>query len=275
MSNTERLQHLNTSCRKNPDSWTGKPVKTRFIVDHKRKILYCSISKSGCTQMKGLLEFANTKNKQYLLNQNSVHSPKAHTRANLNIVYHYSSKFDAYKKILLVRNPLDRAVSAYRNLLVGRKNLGPERHVYTELQRRFPHASTKAGIMNNMTFELFVRAISNSSYSKAKYFNDRHFLPMFQSCDPCRIHYNYFLTLESFENDVTDVFNLLGLPSNTLEQYGALNTAKHQAQNSSHPASSCRKFQDLPQDVIKGFFERYQTDFDIFGYDTSNSCKFL
>ena len=291
--NAWRLSQLKELCASDVTSWNRKLVRTRLIADHRRKLLFCTISKSGCTQTKGLMEYANTNNTKYLTNPNSVHSKEAYRRAKLEFVSRYSKKFDAYQKFLVVRNPFDRAVSAYKNLLVGRKNLGPEKFVYQELQRLFPNSSTNPVLMNNFSFAQFVSAISNSSLSRHRYFNDRHFLPMFQSCDPCRINYDYLLKLETFDRDVIQILALLDLSEDTLEHFPALNRARHKKSVRGYfkdqqdswrqfPASkSVHKFQDLPKHLLKSFMRRYRTDFELFGFNFSvgsqvghSFCKF-
>ena len=171
--------------------------------------------------MTALLQSANMNNNYSLTHYYDVHSPAAFKRAGLRLVMKYSKQFDKYKKIIVVRNPIDRTVSAYNNLRVGRKNLGPERYVYTSLKRIFPKSSSKTGQMDNMTFNQFMTFVTQKGLTPSRVFEDRHFTPMFQTCDPCRIKYDYFLRLETFADDSAQLYSFLNVSQQFIDSVPA------------------------------------------------------
>ena len=60
-SQDQRKTHVNKMCSimRTNLTWT----KSRFVFDDKRKLLFCEISKSGCTTWKALWQHANNPNK--------------------------------------------------------------------------------------------------------------------------------------------------------------------------------------------------------------------
>ena len=153
--------------------------------EDKYKVIFCSVPKAGCTTMKtmfALLQGHFTLNQ--LQNENMV------THANhLRKVYSLSdsSQFHQrqiknYFKYIVVRNPLERIVSAYHEK-IARKRV-PQH--YQILQKKILQQYGN----NSSQFPSFSEFIDYLLHSKP---SDPHFMPTTKLCDPCQIKYDFML----------------------------------------------------------------------------------
>ena len=279
-SNSERLRHLSSACQSFTHAerrWSGHG---RFLVDDKHKLVYCSVSKAGCTQFKGLMESANTNDTKYLTNQKYVHSGSSMQEAHIRLLFQFSAQLQNYTKVLLVRHPFDRAVSAYKNLRIGMKNYGPGPGVYRHLQKLYPESSSTGGNKcDRLNFTDYIRFITTPHLSPYKVFNDRHFKSTAMSCGLCHIEYDYFLRLESFATDIKPILKQLELPADYLDNIPALNKAKVDRKRSSPSSANddesaavtsyskyLKEYAVIPRNAMDTVAARYRLDLVALGY---------
>ena len=276
-SNTERLRHLSSMCDTTSDDETGWNGRGRFLIDDKHKLFYCSVSKAGCTQFKAIMETANTGDTKYLTQLHMVHTSTAMRAADIRLRTTYDSRFRDYTKVLLVRNPFDRALSAYRNLLVGMQNYGPGHNVYEHLQLLYPNSTTGGNKCDKLELSDYVQFITSPELSPESVYNDRHFKSIALSCGLCQIEYDYFLRLETFSTDIIPILEHLGLPPDFLDSIPAVNKAKAAPSSQENVDDSVTSFSNqLPEfknvslynmDLIAS---RYRFDMDFLGYHMHN-----
>ena len=278
-SNQERLEQVRATCD-STDDWRRAKTFHRFVVDDRRKLLYCSVSKGGCTLLTALLQAANTHHIYPLTHVRDVHNPAAFRRANLRLVTSYNKNFDNYTKFLVVRNPVDRAMSAYHNVQVGLKNLGPEEYVYNALNNVFPGCSSQPGDMaDRLTLEQYMTFLTEPELTKEIVFEDRHFSPIFQTCDPCRIQYDHLLRLETFDTDVQSLYSFLKLSPEFINKIPkSMNQAKGSQQGDKNATGADLLFSSASHDRIDKFLQRFAFDFSMFGYkynqtSSRSSCE--
>ena len=220
-----------------------------------------------------LMQASNMDDVYPLTHFRDVHNSNAFKRAGLRLVKKYNKQFDNYTKLLVVRNPIDRAISAYNNIRVGLKNLGPEKYVYNSLRKAFPKASTNMGRMDRMSFEEYMTFLTQRQLTKETVFEDRHFSPMFQTCDPCRIKYDYFLRLETFADDSAQLYSFLNVSQQFIDSVPAsMNSAVNKnplnSQEQNHEKTSKQHliFKSVPTEEVDMFLKRFAFDFSLFGY---------
>ena len=130
-------------------------------------------------------------------------------------------RLDNYLKFAIVRNPMERLLSAYRNKLEPPLN-------YTRV-KKFPDR-LKAFILALKNKSALQEWVSLKNYSNDIHpsFSDtldfmtkftlsaynEHFLPFLKLCHPCALKYDLFLNFKSINYDVFALMEYLGIPIN-------------------------------------------------------------
>ena len=174
-----------------------------MIFDETNSIMFCPIEKVACSTWTAVM--ANNSKSSYkvgldlLFKANYIHE-------NLNKFDRLKKKkferniHQNFKKFLIVRNPLDRLVSAYHDKAYPSWFDGkPYFYYYSPIRnfalKNFPHSnlSNFEREWYNATFTEFVHYILSH--------DDVHWDSMQRYCDPCHIDYDYILRYESMERD--------------------------------------------------------------------------
>ena len=263
----QRKQILQTHCNK----YTGrrKHTSTAFknlIVDTNYKLVYCNVPKVACTNWKlvfeklaGLVETdknvtqrkINSKLREKLTYMNNYTNDSAQEAMNKSLVF------------IFVRHPFTRLLSAYRNkldpsstsLYKRRIGLGMLTSLYGKQN------INNSNWVYNLTFSDFVTYISNRENARSHY-RDIHWNQLFQHCSPCGVNYDFIGKLETIHNDVNYLFKLANLEG----------VVKFRGPEGSSP-TFCGKtttlykyFDDVPVEIVKRLYKRYEVDFELFGY---------
>lgn len=128
-------------------------------------------------------------------------------------------KLHNYYKVIIVRNPMERLVSAYRNKLEAPLNF--------TIRKQFPER-LKAYILRTYNKKILNAWIDYGNYSIDLHpsFSDflkfmmkfplniynEHFKPLLELCYPCAVHYDFYLNFKSMEYDVYALMHYLGIP---------------------------------------------------------------
>ena len=173
-----------------------------------------------------------------------------------------------FLKIIIVRHPLDRILSAYRNKLLGGKNTEFQIKYGRDIVRKYRKSSAPPNEVkgDDVTFEEFVKFLIDKK-NDLQYMNE-HWMPMYQLCQPCFVHYDF---VGSFENLGLDVSALLKkIHASTKVKfprkqayYGKSLTAKNVA----------RLYTNFTADEYNSLLERYKRDFNCFNYKRYNNIR--
>ena len=114
-----------------------------------------------------------------------------------------------YYKFMVVRNPLERLLSSYRDKInppidYKKRNLFPHTIKLLILQRyklqEYMHwkASPKSTRRDsNITFSDFIRYVIETTSEEL----NEHFQPSFDICHPCLVHYDFYPNLKTISHD--------------------------------------------------------------------------
>lgn len=193
-----------------------------LLYDDRRKIVVCYVPKNGCSNLKRMMLILNG-----LLppdaNLNPYNRPSEDLLGSVNSFRNLTReeaiyKLENYYKFAIVRNPMERLLSAYKNKL--------EKPLNATLRRKFPDR-LKAYILNlydhkrlknwigardysidiHPTFSQFLKFMTQfllSSYNE-------HFMPFLQLCFPCAIDYDVVLNFKSLNYDMFALMEYLGI----------------------------------------------------------------
>ena len=128
-------------------------------------------------------------------------------------------KLKNYYKMIIVRNPLEKLLSAYRNkieppLNFENRNAFPD-EVKLFILRHFRHGSVWQWRQRNQstplspTFGEFLRFMS--TYPLSEY--NEHFMPVLDLCSPCAVYYDFYANFKSLDYDVFAVLDYLNISS--------------------------------------------------------------
>ena len=163
-----------------------------------------------------------------------------------------------YTKIMIVRHPLERLLSAYNNKFCSnttdgnafQKNYARQMIAFA---RQIPlYEVPEDG--KGMTFNEFLYFLSHQKTIHMQ----EHWRPMHQICFPCLIQYDYIGKFETIEKDSNEILSRLG------------SSIKFPSQKRSKTPSKLKILQDsLPDSVSELLYKNYLPDYKLFDYDKS------
>ena len=287
-SHTERTNYIKQMCSKiqgnshnphwrqpdfGPHVINSKIMPTpRIYINHKKKLIYCQISKVACTTWTGLIAAANLNYSMPKVPM-AAHSPSRLRKAGITFTSS-ASIFKHYTKFLIVRNPLDRILSAYYNIVNKEPGgLGPQDFVITAITKRF-NTNNK-----NLTFAQFVDFLTDKTHQiSASILYDRHFDTYAHACKLCDIDYDYVIRYETMATDSKPILKALGFPEDYFLKADTVHKGSRAHRQFGSGVSYLKEYLDLNQSQLDKLLQRYQIDMRLFGYKFNEkfgiaSCK--
>ncbi|XP_041652328.1 carbohydrate sulfotransferase 8-like [Cheilinus undulatus] len=261
-----RRRHLTKVCSEFfPGSWK-KAVKTkhiiRILVEERFRILYCIVPKAGCSNWKRVLMVLAGKETSVL----DISHKRAHFHNNLKGLKAYSSrevreKLKTFNKVLFVREPFQRLVSAYRD-----KFENPETHYHRHFGRsiiaRYRANPSREALStgDGVTFREFVHYLLDSSRPVGR---DVHWEPISSLCHPCVVHYDFIGRFENMNNEANILLRSMGAPP-TVRYPDYKDRNPHDERTSTIIAR--KYFSQLNATEIQAVYEFYRMDYLMFDY---------
>merc|ERR1712227_130338 len=285
---TRRTNTLNTTCAKIKHKLQPKQCRplSCMYADDVKKIVYCLPPKAGCTVLKraigtisGNFNFTTLMNMfpdkyRRRLSQQMKFNPSefVHTRQWEQMVglkhvsYPLTGRTD-YLKAIVVRNPFERFVSAYKDRIVSLQTPNGKVHGLAALDKsiRTTMRGATSHIKNISSFSEALRYHAKISGEHSKEI-DRHFLTLYSACSPCDIHYDYVIKQETLYEDISNFYHNV-LKSN-ISMEGLLD-------RSQGPTSKTKKYEKTLQEYYSEVKEDAKQaariylgpDAQMFGYD--------
>lgn len=191
-----------------------------LIFDDQRKVIYCFVPKIGCTNMKRLMLYMGGHLPLSTLDwpwvEDSIYLEPALDHASLaNKTLSTKEKIDrikTYFKFMIVRNPLERLASAYRNKIeppvkVGFENTFPE-HIKIDILKMYRHSDLalwKQATKYNPLANISVSFPEFIHYFTETHDLNEHFVPSMDICHPCLLGYDFYANFKNISNDVTQL----------------------------------------------------------------------
>ncbi|XP_050709131.1 carbohydrate sulfotransferase 13-like [Eriocheir sinensis] len=175
-------------------------------------------------------------------------------------------KLRTYKKFLMVRHPLERVLSAFRDKLET-----PDQHPAAVFQSQIDYFSKKiAGMIkakyrgaayrggHNVTFAEFIRFISEAGRGTPEQRNE-HWRPMHELCQPCAVRHDFIGKYENLKEDADYLLQWLGL-TDLVDGFPASDRTFHASRLDS------KYLGQLSHSDIMAFHAKHQADFLLFDY---------
>ena len=176
-----------------------KPKMKHIFLDHKYKILFCTIPKvSGTSWKKKLLAMNSIQTYINLENRKDLKHRHINEALNKHNVDTLKSDQDLknflnYTKIMFVREPVERLISAFHDKFNPNQHSD---HYFKKVGREisvnyYGNGTDRSGVNHrNVTFEQFVKYIVDLHKRNETYKYDEHWASYNDLCLPCTIDYD-------------------------------------------------------------------------------------
>jgi chondroitin 4-sulfotransferase 11 len=271
------MQHLSHACQKlnasgllNLTLKGMRPSQFRsFLVDEKRRFVFCYIPKVACTNWKRVFLILtgkmNTTETSKLVS-NDVHTTLSATylrRLDNYTMEEIGQRLDTYYKVIFVRHPFERILSAYSNKF-EEHNPTFNRVYGREIVRLFRKNASKKSLQlgHDVKFEEFVAYLLDPRTTQYRPFNT-HWEKFNQLCHPCLVRYHFVGKYETLNEDADFVLEQLGVRDIVSFPRGIRRRVKT-------VDLLAEKFVNISAADIHRLWELYSRDFDIFDYSYPN-----
>ena len=262
-NNEERLNVIEEQCldRNQVESVKISPILfRRLLSDDKHRVLFCVIPKAGCTSFKTMMANQTQRLKRH--QELNVHQSKWLTSIGLTYLSEFPMeeilrRLERYTKLIVVRHPFDRLMSAYDDKFIHHNYTNMYRSAIEELlgHERAPKAGQR------ISFEDFLQLIADG-YEKGK-FTNRHWASYMDHCHPCLIKYDHILKLETLATDSRTALSLFLNEGETAVSMPHLNDKRPVEEKLS---SVTQTFKQLNEPLVQAVMAIYAADFKLFGY---------
>ncbi|XP_039259617.2 carbohydrate sulfotransferase 11-like [Styela clava] len=232
--------------------------RTRLYFSDRYKLLACLIPKVGCTSFKKVLLMSES-----LTNETNPKKIKGvHDTANrllllsnLGDITEIKHRLLTYYKVMMVREPLHRVLSAYRDKFLG--NMDPIfQKMANKIHSKFTNSHEQIdNSSQSISFEEFANFVSQMSSTKI---NNRHWEFYYRLCSPCIIKYDYIAKLETVDEDMDYIMDKVGMTNKSFPQ-------NYPPQKRTNDKKVAEYFKNLPE-LKKSLIRKYKYDFELFGY---------
>ncbi|KAF2879410.1 hypothetical protein ILUMI_26759 [Ignelater luminosus] len=240
-----------------------------ILVDHKHRLLYCYVPKVACTNWKRVLMVLTERSN--VTNLMEIPAYIAHANTSLSRLSEYNENdakyyLNNYISFVMVRQPFERLLSAYRNKLEG--NLPSAKYFQARIGRyiikNYRPNATETDLRNgdNVSFQEFVQYLVAEGIKNDT--ANEHWKPIHQLCYPCSLNYTFIGKYEKFEEDASIILDMVNAP------YVIFPHSK-----SSQTSEKLRQYlRQLSLSDIEKLYRIYEIDFRLFDYNLESILGF-
>ena len=243
-------------------SSTNVPINTlkNILVSDRYRTLFCFVPKVACSNWKRIFLVLNGHhNSTDDISRTQAHESASSETLDRNSDEEISFKLQNYKKIMFVRDPLERLLSAYRNKIAYDYNGKFHRRFGIEIIKKYRKNFTEeVSKQDRATFPEFVAYLVHQGSTEKR---DVHWERQHHLCQPCRINYDFVGRYESLRYDAQLALELMGAAEAvTFPDTGKAREGKETSQLMSN------FFSQISQDEFTQLQKLYKVDFETFGY---------
>lgn len=245
-----------------------KPNSKEFILTH--QLAWCTIFKAASTQFLYFMNILAGYDIRYLQRTAATPIELARKRFPRPSTQELNDALETSLSFLIVREPFERILSAYRNKFEEGKNTF-YKLIGDSIVKRFrdhQHASENNESHAPPTFKEFLQFIVHRY--KEKKMLDEHWSPYWKFCTPCSINYTLILKLETLQRDTNYLIRTAGLESLLIDKIPKNKVAKITNRAKSSTKNLLTKYySQIDENLLREILKIYQLDFDLFGYDSN------
>ncbi|XP_038196697.1 carbohydrate sulfotransferase 8 [Arvicola amphibius] len=216
-SQQERKRVMQEACAKYRASSSRRAVTPRHVsrifVEDRHRVLYCEVPKAGCSNWKRvLMVLAGLASSTADIQHNTVHYGSALKRLDTFDRQGIIHRLSTYTKMLFVREPFERLVSAFRDKFEHPNSYYHPVFGKAILARYRANASREAlRTGSGVQFPEFIQYLLDVHRPVGM---DIHWDHVSRLCSPCLIDYDFVGKFESMEDDANFFLHLIQAPGN-------------------------------------------------------------
>lgn len=213
----ERKRVMREACAKYRASSSRRAVTPRHVsrifVEDRHRVLYCEVPKAGCSNWKRvLMVLAGLASSTADIQHNTVHYGSSLKRLDTFDRQGILHRLSTYTKMLFVREPFERLVSAFRDKFEHPNSYYHPVFGKAILARYRANASREAlRTGSGVRFPEFVQYLLDVHRPVGM---DIHWDHVSRLCSPCLIDYDFVGKFESMEDDANFFLSLIRAPRN-------------------------------------------------------------
>ncbi|XP_028992847.1 carbohydrate sulfotransferase 10-like [Betta splendens] len=250
----------------------NKFVLDRIFVCDKHRILFCQTPKVGNTQWKKVLivlngAFSTVED----IPENLVHDHEKNGLPRLSSFtpQEITHRLSTYFKFFIVRDPFERLISEFKDKFVKNPRFEPwyKHDIAPAIIRKYRKNQRNSDLTaSGLHFEDFVRYLGDAEGRRRmdRQFGEHiiHWVTYAELCAPCEIHYSVVGHYETLEKDAPYILKAANIDQ--LVSYPAIppGITHYNRTKVEH------YFSGISKRDIKRLYERYQGDFQLFGYQS-------
>ncbi|XP_052387498.1 carbohydrate sulfotransferase 8-like isoform X2 [Carassius gibelio] len=186
---------------------------SRIYVEDRHKLLYCEVPKAGCSNWKRILMvLAGVANSTREINHVAVHYDNHLKRLDSFDHQGITSRLETYTKVVFVREPMERLVSAFRDKFESPNSYYHPvfgKPIISKYRVNASQTALKTG--SGVTFREFMHYLLDVHRPVGM---DIHWEAANQLCSPCHLHYDFIGKVETLEEDANFLLRKIGAPEN-------------------------------------------------------------
>ncbi|KAG8225636.1 hypothetical protein J437_LFUL013674 [Ladona fulva] len=269
-----------------------EPNAWEFFIDERHHLVWCNVFKAASSSWMYNFNLLGERGYKEGYLRKSRKSPLTLARARFPrpTVQQLKAALPKSLSFLIVRDPFERLLSAYRNKIEGFRHKF-YRKVAREMIAKFrlkttpaPGAHRSSGIEKSPTFSEFVSWViscakkvhsrKSGTYSGIPGF-DEHWAPYFRFCTPCAVNFTVIAKTETLAEDEEYIIEKTGIGP-------ALGRTRQGREVRSRPREAVnaavggrtedllpRYYRTLRREQLDALYDIYQIDFKMFGYDAT------
>ncbi len=131
-----------------------KALQSRYLVNHKHKIIYCPIPKNACTFLKTMMIEQSDQLVKYQQSKQNIHQYLGRKDTSFRLTDLSCFHNPDYFKFAILRNPFKRLVSGYLDKIAKRTQ--PESFALAVIERVYQSLGEKTNLEKSITFKQFI-----------------------------------------------------------------------------------------------------------------------
>ncbi|XP_059477563.1 carbohydrate sulfotransferase 11-like [Neocloeon triangulifer] len=232
-----------------------------FYVDREHNYTYCPVYKAGSTTWFHQMLIMSGKSEEKIDRLKQPIGKVARAYFQHSDASEVEDVLRKTVKLLIVRHPFERLLSAYRDKLEN-STAGPEhgsffyyRHYGSKMVKLYRNNSSVRQV--EPTFKEFISYLIHTRETRF----EQHWAPFYSSCLPCAIDYDIIAHAETLNRDQIYIIKKLHLESLISPLWKRITYGQR-----SVGETAKKYFKELSKREVQLLYEKFKIDFDLFGY---------
>uniref|UniRef100_A0A1B0CW14 Carbohydrate sulfotransferase n=1 Tax=Lutzomyia longipalpis TaxID=7200 RepID=A0A1B0CW14_LUTLO len=258
----ERKNHLWDMCIRRGMVGVYPPNAWEFFISPGHGLAWCNVFKAASSSWMYYFNILGGYNLAYLQRTKTSPLELARQRFPRPTLPELADALANSISFLIVREPFERLLSAYRNKIEGFRN-----KYYKLLAEQIVKKYRKTPKMKaRPTFKEFLTYLIHHYKSGNRF--DEHWSPIYSFCTPCSINYTLIAKVETFQRDTEYIIRQAGLETLLLNKLPNKKVRAISNRSTSDTRHLIPKyFGQIDAQTLDQIIEIYEPDFEFFGYN--------